>query len=190
MCMVDPNGLRHVLRSNPSWARLATFKEVPIIAELLEPTDFILGAGFGLYEEHYGIVVVTERRVLFGGRKAASLFKHTKTEIFEFGKITSVQVNGSSLLSTLIIVTSGAKGEIKSMSTPDCRQIADVIRSKLASYAPLPPTQALQPPIPFQPLTQAASTVADDLDRLAKMRTDGLLTDLEYAAAKSKLLGI
>lgn len=183
--MVDPNWLRATLSQNPAWTKLATYKEVPIVAELLLPGDQILDVGFGLYEDHLGLIVVTPARVLFGGRKAASLMKHTKTEIFDLQKITSVQVNASALLSTLIIVTSSAKGEIKSMATPDCKRIADGIRYLLSQQHSVPPqvqNVTLPPPV------QNALSIPDELRKLAELHSSGLISDHEFAQAKSKLL--
>ncbi len=188
--MVDPEGLRNALRRNPEWARLATFKEIPIVSELLQPTDNILGVGFGWYEDHTGIVIVTETRVLFGGRKVGSILKHTKTEIFDIGKITSVQVNGSSTLSTLIVVTSGAKGEIKSMATAQCKQIADTIRLRLTIVNSPAIPKLTQAPLSFDLSQNGASLFVSELQSLAKLHSDGMLSAEEFASAKAKLLGL
>lgn len=181
---MDPNQLRHILHHNPIWSRFANYKEVPIVAELIFPNDRIWDVGFGMYEDHNGLVVVTESRILFGGRKAASLLGHAKTEVFEMNRVTSVQVNSSAVLSTLVIVVSGAKGEIKSMPTADCRRIADVVRQRL-SVSSTPP-QVMPEPSP--PVT--ANAFVDEITRLATMRQQGLLTDDEFKAAKAKLLGM
>jgi hypothetical protein len=183
--MVDPSWLRATLSQNPAWSKLATYKEVPIVAELLLPGDQILDVGHGLYEDHLGLVLITSNRVLFGGRKMPSLMKHTKTEIFDVHKITSVQVNASAFLSTLIIVTSGAKGEIKSMATPDCKRIADCLRYLLSKQHTAPPVQ--QPVSPVPPIKPPPS-IADELRKLAELHSTGLITESEFAQAKSKLL--
>ncbi|MCA0360856.1 MAG: SHOCT domain-containing protein [Armatimonadetes bacterium] len=180
--MVDPNWVRQVLHQNPHWAKMATYKEVPIIAELLMPGDQILDVAFGLYEDHLGLVVVTPTKVLFGGRKAASLLQHTKSEVFELQRITSVQVNASALLSTLVIVTSGAKGEIKSMATPECKRIADGIRYLLDQRNAAPPMQP--PPAVIPP----PISLTDELRKLADLRAAGFISDQEFAQAKAKLL--
>jgi hypothetical protein len=38
-------------------------------------------------------------------------------------------------------------------------------------------------------LTLAASSVADELVKLAKLRDDGILNEAEFASAKARLLG-
>jgi Short C-terminal domain len=60
-----------------------------------------------------------------------------------------------------------------------------------------PPEQYAPPPQQYAPPPQQAPAAAPDpdgvsaqLERLADMKTKGLLTDDEFAAAKAKLLGI
>ncbi len=48
------------------------------------------------------------------------------------------------------------------------------------AYAPPPPPAAPEPP---------ADNLADELQRLADLKAQGILTDDEFAAAKAKLLG-
>lgn len=52
-----------------------------------------------------------------------------------------------------------------------------------AQYAPPPP-----PPAPAAP--PAGGGMTDELERLASLRNQGVLTDDEFASAKAKLLGI
>lgn len=51
------------------------------------------------------------------------------------------------------------------------------------TYAPAPP-QAYTPP----PASAAGGDIAADLERLAGLRSQGLLSDEEFAAAKAQLL--
>jgi multidrug resistance efflux pump len=55
-----------------------------------------------------------------------------------------------------------------------------------AAYAQ---TQAAPPPAPAAPAPAPADSTAE-LERLAKLHESGALTDEEFAAAKSKLLGL
>jgi hypothetical protein len=51
------------------------------------------------------------------------------------------------------------------------------------------PPQAAPPPAPAAPAPAPADSTAE-LERLAKLHESGALTDEEFAAAKSKLLGL
>jgi hypothetical protein len=61
-----------------------------------------------------------------------------------------------------------------------------------AQYAAPPPAQA--PPPPPAPAPAAGAGGSDaltaEIERLAALRSQGLLTDEEFAAAKAKLLGL
>ncbi|HET6775564.1 MAG TPA: SHOCT domain-containing protein [Acidimicrobiales bacterium] len=57
-----------------------------------------------------------------------------------------------------------------------------------AQYA-APPPQYAAPPPPAAPASGGADMTAE-LERLATLRSQGVLTDEEFAAAKAKLLGL
>lgn len=57
-----------------------------------------------------------------------------------------------------------------------------------AQYA-APPPQYAAPPPPAAPASGGADMTAE-LERLATLRSQGVLTDEEFAAAKAKLLGM
>jgi hypothetical protein len=57
-----------------------------------------------------------------------------------------------------------------------------------AQYA-APPPQYAAPPPPAAPTSGGADMTAE-LERLATLRSQGVLTDEEFAAAKAKLLGL
>ncbi len=52
--------------------------------------------------------------------------------------------------------------------------------------APAPPP----PPAPAAPATGGAGDMSAELERLANLRNQGILSDEEFAAAKAKVLGI
>jgi hypothetical protein len=57
-------------------------------------------------------------------------------------------------------------------------------QDEMAYRQPPPPP----PPVPA-PAVPAAGGVVDELTRLGSLRTQGLISDAEFAAAKAKLLG-
>ena len=58
-----------------------------------------------------------------------------------------------------------------------------------AQYAAPPPAPAPPPPAPAPPAAGGSDMTAE-LERLAALRNQGVLTDDEFAAAKAKLLGL
>ena len=55
-------------------------------------------------------------------------------------------------------------------------------------YAPAPAPAPAPPPAPAAPASEDPTTA--ELERLASLRNQGMLTDDEFAAAKAKLLGL
>lgn len=49
---------------------------------------------------------------------------------------------------------------------------------------------ATQPPAPATPVPPASGDALDGLERLAALHQQGALTDVEFSAAKAKLLGL
>ena len=59
------------------------------------------------------------------------------------------------------------------------------------AYAAPPPQQYAPPPQPaYAPAPEADDSVSLEIQRLAGLRDQGLLTDEEFQGAKAKLLGI
>jgi Short C-terminal domain len=65
------------------------------------------------------------------------------------------------------------------------QEYAQAYEQQAQAYAPPPPAPAPPPPAPA-----AADPLTTELERLAGLRNQGLLTDAEFAAAKAKLLGL
>jgi len=59
-----------------------------------------------------------------------------------------------------------------------------------AQYEAPPQQQYAAPPPPAPPPAPAGGDMTDELERLATLRSQGVLTDDEFAAAKAKLLGL
>jgi hypothetical protein len=61
-------------------------------------------------------------------------------------------------------------------------------------YAPqpqyAPPPQYAQPPAPAAPAPGAEPNLADEIQRLSTLKDQGVLSEDEFSAAKSKLLGL
>jgi hypothetical protein len=57
-------------------------------------------------------------------------------------------------------------------------------------YAPQPAYVAPPPPAPPPAAAAAGGDVTAELERLAGLRNQGVLTDEQFAAAKAKLLGL
>ena len=57
-------------------------------------------------------------------------------------------------------------------------------------YQQPPPQAYAPPPAPAAPATGGAGDMSAELERLANLRNQGILSDEEFAAAKAKVLGL
>jgi transcriptional regulator of acetoin/glycerol metabolism len=65
----------------------------------------------------------------------------------------------------------------------------DPYQQQQQQYQQPPPQYQQQPPPPPEPAPAASSPMIDQLNQLADLHQQGVLTDEEFAAAKAKLFG-
>ena len=68
--------------------------------------------------------------------------------------------------------------------------LAEQARIQQAVAQQVAATQPAAPPAPATPVPPASGDVLDGLERLAALHQQGALTDVEFSAAKAKLLGL
>ena len=89
----------------------------------------------------------------------------------------------------ITVFTSGNKAVIKNVDKDQTRTFAEGVRARIESRSAAPKTPAPSPtPVQHSP-QPAMSALTDDLAELGALKTQGLLSEEEFAAAKKKLLG-
>lgn len=134
----------------------------------------------GTYGKGTGLVVLTDRRLLFVQDGVMS----KTTEDFPMDKVSSVQWTSGMLTGDIVIFASGNKSEIKTVNKDDGKEIVDLIRHRLSAPPQSPPAapQAAAPP------PAAAADPIEQLKRLGELRDAGIVTDAEFEAKKAELL--
>jgi PH (Pleckstrin Homology) domain-containing protein/putative oligomerization/nucleic acid binding protein len=158
-------------------ARLGSGREIRKLVSYLwddETVDFMTK---GTYGEGIGLLVLTDRRLLFLKEGVFS----KKTEDFPIEKISSVQWSSGIIYGTVTVFASGNKAEIKNVYKEDGKHIVEVLRGRLSGKTVHRPGQE-----------EAAATHQPDLyEQLAKLgqlRDAGVLTPEEFDAKKAELL--
>lgn len=146
-------------------------KELPSILAADEAVEAILQ---GIYSNSLGVLVATTSRILFVDK---GMFGGLKVEEFHYEKISSVQFETGLLQGKLKIFTSGNAAEISNCDKRLVRLFSDYVQSRLSS----PKTS----PAPAQ---TDGGDVLDKLERLAKLREQGVLSDEEFQQQKTKIL--
>ena len=146
----------------------------------------------GKYNDNGGILVATNKRLIFIDK--ALLGSRLRVEDFPYDKLTSIQYDTGSFFSdsatldpdrraTITIFASGNKAEIKHVHKDQVRGFCDYVRARtsgVAEHASISPAAAGG--------GGSVSDVVSQLERLAKLKEQGFLTDEEFQAQKNRLL--
>jgi len=175
------NDIDGVLKRLPGGSAFLGRREVKELPSILWEDEVIHHIVQGMYSGGNGILVCTQRRLVFVDK---GMFGSLKVEDFPLDKISSIQYSTGLLLGTITIFTSGNKAEISHVGKAEARSFAEGARALIAKGAVKPVVQAPS----AQAATPAGSNLAADLERLAALRTSGVLSEDEFAAAKRTLL--
>jgi hypothetical protein len=150
-------------------------KEISELPSILAANEQIDNLIQGTYNKGQGILVSTDRRLVFVDK---GLLYGLKVEDFPLDKITSIQYETGLLLGEVKIHTSGNIAVIDNVEKSAARKFAEFIRNKLS--APKPQTQPLQ--------QFSEPSVLDKLEKLGKLKESGILSEEEFSEQKKKLL--
>lgn len=127
-----------------------------------------------------GIIVATDRRLIFFDK---GLFGGLKVEDFAYDKISSIQYETGLFTGSIIIFASSNKAKITHVDKDRVRGVAEAVRHRISGGQP---GQARQP-------ETASALGANDriaaLERLAKLKEQGILDDAEFKTEKARILG-
>jgi hypothetical protein len=162
----------------PKGNRWPVRKSLKALPEIIADDEEVTTMGSGRYESSNGLVVVTDRRVVFVNVG----FGHRRVEDFQFDRISSVQHDRGLMSGKVIITVAGNRAVIDNIAPKErADDIADLVRSRLA-----------QPTTPVAPATPAAEvagvSVADEIRKLMELRDLGALSNEEFEEQKAKLL--
>ena len=151
-------------------------KEINELPQILAESETIDNIAQGTYNNGQGILVSTNRRLVFVDK---GLLYGLKVEDFPLDKITTIQYETGLLLGEIKIHTSGNIAKIDNVEKATARAFAEFIRNKLSQ-----PKETTAPIINNQP------DVYDQLEKLAKLKEQGILTQEEFDTQKKKLLNL
>jgi hypothetical protein len=161
----------------PKNIRMFGRKELKKLPEVLWEGEVVRELLQGRYEEKQGILVLTDRRLLF---MEEGVFR-SRVEDFPFDKISSVQSSSGMMFGKLIIFASGNKATIDQVAPKEhAVHLAETLRHRLNE----PASPAESPP----PVAPSAPDVMDQLKRLGELRDAGVLTPEEFESKKAELL--
>lgn len=154
-------------------------KEVNELPNVLFAHEVVLAIMQGTYENRTGILVATQERVVFIDK---GILYGLKVEDFPYDKISSIQFETGLIFGEIIIMASGNKARIKDVTKNRVKPFADLVRTRISELSKkvVEPAQAV--------VINNQFDLAEQLEKLAKLRDNGVLTEEEFQVQKSKLL--
>lgn len=149
------------------WGR----KELKELPNILSQNEKIIALVIGTYNGGSGLLVATNSRLIFIDK---GLVYGLKIEDFGLDKITSIQFERGLLLSEIKIMASGNIAKISNVEQGNGKRFSDTVRNLLNQ----PKNNYPEPKIDF----------VDQLERLAKLKDNGIITQEEFDQQKGKLL--
>lgn len=147
--------------------RFAVAKELRKLPALLDDRESVVNLAQGTYDKHAGLVVVTDRRVMF---VEEGLMFRSRLEDFPYDRIGSVQTENGFLHGKLTIFASGNKAAIEKVLPKErAKEVGDYVRARVCGGA-----------VP-------SGDVLDQLKKLGELRDAGILTPAEFEAKRGDL---
>lgn len=148
-------------------------KEINELPQILADNEKIDHIIQGTYNNGNGILVSTNRRLVFIDK---GMFYGLKVEDFPLDKISSIQYETGLILGKVKIHTSGNIASIENVDKASSRLFAEYVRDKLSK--------------PKEIISQNSSepNVLEQLEKLGKLKDNGILTETEFSEQKAKLL--
>lgn len=158
-------------------SKLIGRKEIKELPNILWEDEIVENIVQGLYENKNGILVATNKRLVFVDK---GLIYGLKVEDFPYDKITSIQYQTGMIFGELTIYASGNKADIKNVEKKRVRNFAEYVRSRITEKKDRTASKYDEP----------GMDVAEQIKRLADLKEQGILTEEEFSMKKKKLLGI
>lgn len=148
-------------------------KEINELPAILASAEKVDNLAQGIYNNQQGILVSTDRRLIFIDKGLS----HLKVEDFPLDKISSIQYETGLVFGSITIHTSGNAAKIMNIGSASARSFAEFVRGKISQ-----PKEATTTTIVSEP------NVLDQLEKLAKLKESGILSEEEFLEQKKKLL--
>ena len=179
--------IRDQLSSLDGVATLLGRREINDLPNILWDDEQIKGALQGLYGGGQGLLVATDRRMVFVDKKLIG--NRVKVEDFPYDSVSSIQYELKMLFATVKVFASGNKAEIEQvMPKALARSFCEAVRALISGGDGRRVADRDGVSVPPESRPSGVEQMADALERLADLRDRGLLSDEEFAEQKRSLL--
>lgn len=166
-----------------------TKKEIRYLPNILSENERILAITSGLMENRTWLAACTDRRVLFLDR---GMFFGLRQVQLNLDRLQTIESESGIFFGSIRVVDAGSSMNIRMVYKPSIAPFVKTVQEAMDSYKRTMAhdlaraTSVAMGTLSEEDMPQA--TFIHELERLAKLKADGHLSDEEYAAAKTKLL--
>lgn len=154
-----------------------TKREINYLPEVIEQGESIKALTSGMHDGHTWLIVVTQRRVLFLDK--GMMYGLRQLEL-PLNKIDGISFKTKMMFGSIEIDASGTHKKIEQISKKDVAKVAKILSSLVAEKS----GHLTQ----IQMAASAEETAIDKLERLGKLKDQGILTQEEFDQQKKRLL--
>jgi hypothetical protein len=176
--LFDDRGAADAIDRLGKMGRVFGRREVRHLQHVLHGTERVIVLGQGQYERKQGLVALTSERLLFFEK---GMLGQETIEEFSLKSISSLETGKKMTGERLVVHVSGNSSEIKGMSHGQADEIVRQFR-RLKAEQDAPASAA--PPAP----AQAGDDPFAQLEKLARMRDQGIITPEEFDQKKAELM--
>lgn len=152
--------------------------------EHLEPGENILASVFGAYEAKIlghdsarnGVFIATDRRLAFYAKK---MFGYD-LEVFPYRNVSSIEMSKGLMGHSITFFASGNKSTLKWINQGNVSKFVALVKEHMSKQDVTSGSRVA---------SQNGGDVISQVERLAKLKEQGILTDEEFTAAKKELFG-
>ena len=161
-----------------SGSKLLGFKEIKELPNILWDDEQVEKLVQGWYGKGEGILAATNKRLVFVDK---GLIYGLRVEDFPYDKITSIQYKTGLIFGKITIFASGNKADIEQVDKKQTRDFGDYVRARISGIK----EHACVSKTPTEPSTEDVIT---RLERLAKLKQQGVLSEDEFLVQKKIIL--
>ena len=154
-------------------------REIKELPDILWENENVENMVQGFYKNGNGILVATNTRLIFVDK---GLLYGLDVEDFQYNKISSIQYSTGLLLGKLTIFSSGNKAVIDNVDKKRVRVFGDFVRNKISSKE----KEVKIEKVGCQDNMKV--DIVSQLEKLAKLKKDGILTEDEFLQQKKNIL--
>ena len=169
--------VKRQISSLNGFERLLGRKEIKELPTILWDDERVEHLVQGLYDKGNGLLVATNKRLIFVDK---GRLYGLRVEDFPYDKISSIQYKTGFMTGEITVYTSGNKAEIQNVEKGQVRVFCESVRARISGPALSRPASS---PV------HGDSDIIAKLERLALLKSTGVLDEEEFAQQKQAILG-